>query len=90
MTARHSGDRLQGRPVYYVSTRPEAYEYWGEVDAEKAQRLGELIAERAARHFPKIEFRTDAAWHSHPADMAGVADYIDRHWQTWAGELTRH
>lgn len=78
------------RPVYYVSIRPEAYEYWSEIGAEEARRLGELIAERAAKHFPAIEFRTDAAWHVHPSGLAPVAEYIDRHWKGWADELMRH
>lgn len=75
---------LVDRPVYYVSTRPEAYEQWGEVGLEAASRLAALIAERAGRRFPDIEFRCDAEWHVHPADLTVVAAYIDAHMQDWS------
>lgn len=81
---RHRMEPAPAKPVYYVSTRPEAYEYWGEVGADEARRLGEIIAAQAARHFPAIEFRADADWHVHPPGMEPVADYIERHWQSWA------
>lgn len=77
------------RPVYYVSTRPEAYEYWAEIGPEEARALGALIAERAARHFPGIEFRADDAWHAHPPGTEAVAAYIDSHWQGWAAAAAR-
>jgi hypothetical protein len=75
-----------GKPVYYVSARPEAYEVWGEVGHEEARRLGLMIAEHAARRFPNIEFRVDDAWHDHPPGMELVASYIDAHWPAWAAD----
>ena len=78
------------KPVYYVSTRPEAYEIWGEVGREEARHLGQLIARRAARHFPDIEFRVDDVWHDHLPGMALVAAYIDSHWQAWVAEAVDH
>jgi hypothetical protein len=74
------------KTAYYVSSRPEAYEYWGEVDLEKARRIGELIARRAARRFPGIEFRVDDDWHEHLPETALVAAYIDAHWLQWLEE----
>jgi hypothetical protein len=71
------------RSVYYVSTRPEAYEYWGEVGHAEARAIGELIARRAAERFPNIDFRVDDAWHDHLPGMELVAAYIDAHWQDW-------
>lgn len=79
------------RPVYFVSNRPEAYEIWGEVDHDAAQRIGSIIARRAAERFPEIEFRVDADWHEHPPGMALVAAYIEGAWQSWiAGEFAEH
>ena len=72
------------RPAYYVSTRPEAYEFWGEIGHHEARQLGKLIAERAAERFPNIEFRVDDAWHDHRPGMELVAAYIDANWQAWA------
>lgn len=71
------------RPVYYVSSRPEAYEVAGEVGHEEAIAFGRLIAERAGRRFPDVEFRVDGDWHSHQAGMERVAAFIDAHWQDW-------
>lgn len=76
------------KSVYYVSARPEAYEMWSEVGREEARQLGELIAKRAARRFPSIEFRVDEVWHDHLPGMELVAAYIDSHWQTWAADQT--
>jgi hypothetical protein len=78
------------KPIYYVSARPEAYEIWGEVGRDEARMLGELIAKRAAQHFPNIEFRVDEVWHDHLPGMEPVAAYIDSHWQTWAARAVRH
>jgi hypothetical protein len=75
-----------GRPVYYVSDRPEAYELWSEIDHEAAAKIGRLIAERAGRRFPGIEFRIDAGWHLHQPGMAEVAAYIEDHLSTWVDE----
>lgn len=75
------------KPVYYVSTRPEAYEVCGEVGHDEAEALARMIADHAARHFPKVEFRVDDAWHMHPPGMELVAAYIDDHVQGWAAEL---
>lgn len=72
--------------IYYISARPEAYEYWGEVGPDEARRLGHLIAERAAERFPNIDFRVDEAWHDHLPGMELVAAYIDANWQTWAAD----
>lgn len=74
------------KPVYYVSSRPEAYEYWGEIDHDEARRIGGLIVRRAGRRFPNVEFRLDEAWHEHPPAMTLVAAYIDGHWQKWLAE----
>jgi hypothetical protein len=74
------------QPVYYVSARPEAYEMWGEVGRTEARQLGQMIAERARRRFPNIEFRVDDVWHDHLPGMELVAAYIDSHWQAWAAE----
>lgn len=77
---------MKEKPVYYVSSRPEAYEYWGEVDLEEARRIGEVIVRRAGERFPRIEFRLDDAWHGHPPGMTLVASYIDGHWRQWLAE----
>lgn len=77
------------KPVYYVSSRPEAYEIWGEVGLDEARKLGELIAERAAKRFPNFEFRVDSTWHDHLPGMEFVAEYIDANWQAWAAEHAR-
>jgi hypothetical protein len=76
-------------PVYYISDRPEAYELNGEVSHAEARAIGELIAERAARHFPGIEFKVDSAWHSHQHGMERVAAYIEDHWQEWVAASRR-
>ncbi|MDP1651830.1 MAG: hypothetical protein Q8L56_03810 [Rhodocyclaceae bacterium] len=75
------------KSVYYISARPEAYEFWGEVGHDEALRLASLIAERAARRFRNIEFRVDADWHMHPPGMELVAAYIDDHLPAWMAEL---
>lgn len=77
------------RPVYFVSDRPEAYELWGEVGHDEAMAIARLIAERAARKFPAIEFRVDHGWHDHLPGMEKVSAYIEGHWQGWARSL-RH
>ncbi len=74
------------KPVYYISARPEAYEVWGEVGREQARQFGQLIAAKAGRRFPNIEFRVDEIWHEHLPGMELVAAYIDAHWQAWAAE----
>jgi hypothetical protein len=74
------------RAIYYVSARPEAYEFWGEVGHDEARQLGELIARRAAERFSNIEFRVDDVWHDHPPGMELIAAYIDAHWQEWRAE----
>lgn len=77
------------RSVYYVSNRPEAYEICGEVGHDEARDIGNLIAERAARHFPDVEFKVDSVWHSHQHGMEKVAAYIEDHWQDWVSESRR-
>lgn len=72
------------RPVYYVSDRPEAYELWGEVGPDEAARIAGVIAERAGRRYPGIEFRVDHGWHDHPPALAPVSIYIEDHWLDWA------
>lgn len=72
--------------IYYVSARPEAYEYWGEVGRDEARRIAALIAHRAAERFPDIEFRVDDVWHDHLPGMELVAAYIDANWQTWVSD----
>lgn len=77
------------RPVYYVSARPEAYEYWGEVDKDNAHDMAKLIIDHAGKHFPRIEFRADEEWHVHPLGMEPVAVYIDDHLQSWANKAAQ-
>ena len=77
------------RAVYYISNRPEAYEVFGEVSHDEAMDIGNLIAERAARHFPRIEFKVDSVWHSHQHGMEEVAAYIEDHWHDWVAESRR-
>jgi hypothetical protein len=77
------------KPVYYVSARPEAYEYWGEVGREEALRIADLIAHRAAERFPNVEFRVDDAWHDHMPGTELVAAHIDANWQMWVAEAAR-
>lgn len=78
-----------GRPIYYISDRPEAYEIWGEIDHETAARIGRLVAKRAGRRFPGIEFRVDGSWHLHQAGSEGVAEFIEAHMPTWVAEALR-
>lgn len=73
-----------GRPVYFVSNRPESYEYWGEVSRERADKLARIIADHAARQFPSIDFRIDGEWHNHDPRTAAASSYIESHWQAWA------
>jgi len=75
------------RPVYFVSDRPEAYEYWGEIDHDTAARIGRLIAERAGHRFPDIEFRVDASWHMHQPGTEGVAEFIEQQLPAWVEEV---
>mgnify|MGYP003424486748 CR=1 FL=1 len=79
-------DTHTGRLVYYVSNRPETYEFWGEVGHDVARDVAALVAERAGRRFPNIEFRIDADWHMHPPGLELVAAYIDEHLQAWIEE----
>lgn len=72
--------------VYYVSSRPEAYEYWGEVDHDRARRIAEVIVRHARRRFPTIDFRVDDGWHEQAHGMTLVAAYIDGHWLQWLAE----
>lgn len=78
------------RPVYFISDRPEAYEVWGEVGHGEAIDIARLIAERAGRKFPDIEFRVDHGWHDHLPGMEKVAAYIEDHWQGWLRGRRRH
>jgi hypothetical protein len=75
-----------GRSIYYVSDRPEAYEIWGEIGHDEAARIGRLIAERAGRHFPSIEFRVDGDWHVHQPGTERVAAFIEDHLPAWVSE----
>jgi hypothetical protein len=77
------------KPIYYVSARPEAYEYWGEIDRDEARRIAALIARRAAGRFPNIEFRVDDVWHDHLPGMELVAAHIDAEWQRWVAEAAK-
>lgn len=74
------------RPVYYVSSRPEAYEYWGEIEHDQALRIAAVVARRAGQRFPRIEFRVDDQWHEHLPGMTLIAAYIDGHWLQWLAE----
>jgi hypothetical protein len=77
---------MMERAIYYVSARPEAYEYWGEVGHAEARVIGDLIARCAAERFPNIDFRVDDAWHDHLPGMELVAAYIDANWREWLAE----
>lgn len=77
------------KPIYYVSARPEAYEYWGEIDRDEARRIAELIARRAGGRFPNIEFRVDDVWHDHLPGMELVAAHIDAEWQKWVADAAK-
>lgn len=76
------------RPVYYVSSRPEAYEIAGEVGHDAAAAIARTIAENASRHFPGVDFRIDDQWHSHQPGMEKIAAYIEDHWQHWTGQVS--
>lgn len=80
---------LPMRPVYFISDRPEAYEFWGEVSHDEAARIGRLIAERARRRFPAFDFRIDAGWHVHPSGSEEVTAFIEGHVAQWLAEATR-
>lgn len=80
---------IDERAIYYVSDRPEAYEVFGEVSYDEARDIGRLIAERAARRFPDVEFKLDGAWHSHQHGMEPVAAYIEDNWQAWVAASRR-
>ena len=69
--------------VFYVSSRPEAYEIWGEVSHDDAREFGELIARKAAERFPHVEFQVTHDWHIQAHGMEAIASYIESHWQTW-------
>lgn len=73
----------KSKAIYYVSSRPEAYEIFGEVGHDEARCFGETIARHAAQHFPSIEFKVDDAWHAHQPGMEHVGIYIESHWQGW-------
>jgi hypothetical protein len=74
------------KSIYYVSARPEAYEYWGEIGRSEARQIAKLIAQRAVKRFPHIEFRVDEVWHDHLLGMELVAAHIDAHWQQWVAD----
>jgi hypothetical protein len=82
-TANPASDGV-ARPIYFISDRPEAYEYWGEVGHMEAKALAHLISAHAAKRFPNVEFRIDSQWHSHDPVLGLVAAYIDSHWREWA------
>lgn len=75
-----------GRPIYYISNRPEAYEIGAEVGHDEAILIASLIAERATMAFPHIEFRVDGVWHFHPRGTEVVTAYIESRWQEWVKE----
>lgn len=74
--------------IYYLSDRPEAYEYWGEIGHDAARRIGLLAAGRASERFPDIEFRVDSQWHEHQNGMDEVSAFIDDHLPDWVSEAT--
>ena len=78
----------RARPIYFVSTRPEAYEIWGEIDRYTALRLARLIVERAEARFPAIDFQCDADWHVHTEETAVAAAFIEDHLPAWVAEIT--
>jgi hypothetical protein len=86
LKGRKRSPRTTERSIYFVSDRPEAYEIWGEIGHDEAARIGRLIAERAGRHFPSIEFRVDGTWHLHQPGTERVAAFIEEHLQTWVTE----
>jgi hypothetical protein len=75
------------RPVYYVSSRPEAYEVAGEVGHDEAESIARAIVDHVRRRFPDVEFRIDDQWHSHQPGMERIAAYIEDHWQHWTGQI---
>jgi len=84
MKQQRTGGRVSAeRPVYFISNRPESYEYWGEVSSERADRLARIIAGHAASRFPGIDFRIDGQWHNHDPRTAKASSYIESHWQSW-------
>lgn len=72
------------RPVYFISSRPEAYEICGEISHEQARTIGKAIAEQAGKRFPGVEFKVDDGWHHHQHGMEHVATYIEANWERWA------
>ncbi|HEX8963989.1 MAG TPA: hypothetical protein VF801_13390 [Rhodocyclaceae bacterium] len=84
--AHRPGVASVARPVYYVSSRPEAYEIAGEVGHAEAMTIARTIAAHAGRRFPGVEFRVDDQWHTHQPGMEKVAAYIEDHWQEWSGQ----
>ncbi len=75
--------------VYFVSSRPEAYEVFGEIEHHQARAIAEAIVAHAKRRFPGIEFKVDDDWHHHQHGMEHVATYIEANWQTWAEDALR-
>ena len=73
---------LVARRTYYVSSRPEAYEVWGEVSKGEALELAREIAHHAAEHFPDVDFAIDENWHTHQAE-SDIAAYIEDNWIAW-------
>lgn len=72
------------RAIYHVSSRPEAYEVWGEVSKERARAIAGVIVRQAAMRFPQVEFRISEGWAEHGQGMNQVAAYIEKHWERWA------
>jgi len=75
------------RRTYYVSSRPEAYEVWGEISKGEAQGVAREIARHAAEHFPDVDFAIDENWHTHQAE-ADIAAYIEDNWMAWCDGMT--
>ncbi|MGE5467921.1 MAG: hypothetical protein ACM3Y9_10905 [Ignavibacteria bacterium] len=79
---------VMAKPVYFISSRPEAYEVAGEVGHDEAEAIAQTIAEHASGRFPGVEFRIDGEWHSHQPGMEGVAAYIEDNWERWIGKVS--
>jgi hypothetical protein len=89
-TSQHSSSvQTLEHPVFFISNRPEAYEVWGEISHGEAETLARLIAARAAKRFPDIEFKIDGDWHTQDKsiNVQHAAAYIESHWQSWAAAM---
>lgn len=81
-----SWSEAAGKPCYFISDRPEAYEVWAEVTVDEARGIARIIRDRAAARFPDIEFVVDGLWHQHQHGLERVANWIEECWPDWIEE----